>query len=146
MTKAEYKIALQDPRWKAKRAFIVKRDKNTCQKCGRTKYLQVHHIHYIFGNQPWEVPDNFLITLCSTCHKKEHEGKEISKFILHKKKAIKKKNNLVNINPKKKSKKKKKNKDRKKPKLHLDQNKRTSDEIKTKIINHKQIKKELNIK
>ncbi len=34
--------------------------------------LQVHHKAYREGKNPWESPDDELITLCSSCHKKEH--------------------------------------------------------------------------
>jgi len=45
---------------------VLKRDNNTCQKCGRKENLDVHH--KIPGIQDI---DN-LITLCRSCHKKEH--------------------------------------------------------------------------
>jgi len=83
MNKKEYKSLLRDPRWKIKRLGILKRDNNTCQHCKKSKkYLHVHHIWYIDGRDPWDVPDEFLITLCKGCHKKEHENKPISSFIL----------------------------------------------------------------
>ena len=75
MTKEEYAKLLKDPRWKLKRDKIIKRDKNTCIRCGDTKYLQVHHLIYKNTN-PWEYDDNDLITLCRNCHKSIHYKKE----------------------------------------------------------------------
>lgn len=34
--------------------------------------LNVHHVHYKYKAQPWDYPDEDLITLCVTCHMKEH--------------------------------------------------------------------------
>lgn len=34
--------------------------------------LEVHHKAYRVGKNPWDSPDDELITLCSSCHKKEH--------------------------------------------------------------------------
>ncbi len=34
--------------------------------------LEVHHKAYREGKNPWESPDDELIALCSSCHKKEH--------------------------------------------------------------------------
>ena len=78
MTKAEYKKLLQSPKWKAKRAKILERDNFKCTRCGETKYLQVHHVHYIQGRKPWQVPDFYLITVCRNCHKYYHEQNKIS--------------------------------------------------------------------
>lgn len=35
--------------------------------------LNVHHLHYKRGAAPWEYDDNELVTLCESCHKKEHD-------------------------------------------------------------------------
>lgn len=81
MNKEEYREALKDPRWLAKRDIIKKRDKHKCTKCGCRDNLHVHHTYYLPNKMPWEVPDDCLITLCKGCHAKEHEGKDISSFI-----------------------------------------------------------------
>jgi 5-methylcytosine-specific restriction endonuclease McrA len=86
VTKEEYSIHLQNPKWKEKRLKILRRDNFICQKCGSDNELNVHHIHYIQGNLPWQVPDRFLITLCRICHIKEHEDKPISSFVIKPKK------------------------------------------------------------
>ena len=89
MTKEEYSIHLQHPKWKAKRQKILIRDGFCCKKCGEKNNLNVHHIHYIENNLPWQVPDDFLVVLCRECHIKEHEGKQISEFIIKQKKRKK---------------------------------------------------------
>lgn len=82
MTKKEYRELLKDDKWKKKRLRILDRDNYRCRNCSNIKYLEVHHIHYIQGTKPWEVPDNYLITLYRTCHSKEHKGKDINSFVL----------------------------------------------------------------
>lgn len=53
------------------------RDKFTCQMCGAKASdgttLNVHHLRYHRGAQPWEYDDKELLTLCESCHKKEHD-------------------------------------------------------------------------
>ena len=65
-----YDQLLKDVKWKIKRLIILKRDKYKCKNCGSNKHLNVHHLKYI-GN-PWDCPDEFLITLCEKCHKEAH--------------------------------------------------------------------------
>lgn len=81
---------LKSGEWINKRLKIFRRDNFKCQKCGSTKNIQAHHKKYIKGKMPWEVPDNYLITLCSNCHNKEHENKNISEFLECKNKKNKK--------------------------------------------------------
>jgi hypothetical protein len=58
------------PQWRTKRAEILKRDNSRCVVCSAKENLHVHHLAYT--GQPWEAPNDDLVTLCSTCHKKEH--------------------------------------------------------------------------
>ena len=37
------------------------------------KVLNVHHNYYIVGKNPWEYPNDALVTLCESCHQKRHE-------------------------------------------------------------------------
>lgn len=73
-----YEEKLSDPRWKMKREKILDRDGHKCQWCGRTDRLQVHHKYYMkypdgrFA-EPWDYPDDKLITLCEDCHRKWHQ-------------------------------------------------------------------------
>jgi 5-methylcytosine-specific restriction endonuclease McrA len=56
--------------WKSKRDEILKRDGYECTRCSSTSDLHVHHI-VRKGNGGGESPSN-LITLCSSCHAREH--------------------------------------------------------------------------
>lgn len=70
MDKSEYFNKLKDPRWQAKRLFIFERDKFECVSCGsKDKTLTVHHNYYEQNKNPWEYPDDSLMTLCEDCHK-----------------------------------------------------------------------------
>ena len=76
-----YSDLLKDPRWQKKRLEIFQRDDFKCQGCGdRESTLNVHHQKYV-GN-PWECPDEFLITLCEDCHNHETYLKSIDLFEL----------------------------------------------------------------
>ena len=81
MNKKEYGKALRTKEWKHKRKEILKRDIFACTKCASKDNLHVHHTYYLEGKMPWEVPNDCLITLCKTCHEKEHEGRDIQSFI-----------------------------------------------------------------
>lgn len=72
-----YADKLKDPRWQKKRLEILNRDDFTCQICyDGESTLHVHHKYYILNREPWEYPDNLLITLCENCHKHEEEELE----------------------------------------------------------------------
>lgn len=65
----KYSEKLKDPRWQKKRLEIFQRDNFTCIDCmDTTKTLHVHHLDYISGNDPWEYPNEYLVTLCHECH------------------------------------------------------------------------------
>lgn len=44
--KQTYKEQLTDGRWLRKKNEILERDNYTCQRCGATSNLQVHHKEY----------------------------------------------------------------------------------------------------
>lgn len=57
----------EDPRWQQKRLRIMERDGWCCVSCGDTAAtLAVHHKMY--RGRAWDVPDDFLQTLCDACH------------------------------------------------------------------------------
>ncbi len=74
--KAQYKLDLKEPEWKAMVEKIRRRDNNTCKHCGCRKKkgieMNVHHLRYYPNRKPWEYDESDLITLCRDCHKKEH--------------------------------------------------------------------------
>lgn len=73
-----YAEKLQDPRWQQKRLRVMERDEFTCQACFNTEnMLTVHHKYYIYKKDPWDYPDEVLVTLCEECHKTQEEAKYI---------------------------------------------------------------------
>jgi hypothetical protein len=61
----------------------MQRDNFYCQICcDKNSTLNVHHLKYE-GNEPWDIDNSFLITLCESCHKEEHEiFKENAKYLI----------------------------------------------------------------
>lgn len=75
---SEYSEKLRDPRWQKKRLQILERDEWACQRCGDTNStLVVHHRRYLPDKEPWDYPDELLITLCKECHEYEKENTPI---------------------------------------------------------------------
>lgn len=57
-----------------KRCIIMSRDGYICQRCGiETISLNVHHLSYYPGREPWDYDDDDLITYCEDCHKNKHD-------------------------------------------------------------------------
>ena len=72
-----YSDKLKDPRWQKKRLEILNRDRFTCLACGDTKNtLHVHHCYYVSKREPWDYPNESLLTFCAKCHKGVDEDKE----------------------------------------------------------------------
>ena len=70
-----YKEKFLDPRWQKKRLEILARDEFCCQMCfDPESTLHVHHRYYETAKDPWDYPDNALVTLCDECHECEHEA------------------------------------------------------------------------
>ena len=82
MTKTNnYSDKLKDPRWQKKRLQIMNRDGFSCRNCGDSEStLQVHHLEYM--NNPWDVDDKKLLTLCESCHNEFSELNSKIKFCL----------------------------------------------------------------
>jgi hypothetical protein len=73
---ANYSEKLRDPRWQKRRLEIMQRDKFTCQICLDDKStLNVHHLWYRPGADPWDYENTALITLCENCHQFESENR-----------------------------------------------------------------------
>ena len=87
-TQTSYSDKLRNPKWQRKRLEIFERDGFTCTQCGDDKNeLQVHHKIYIPDIQPWEYPNDVLITLCKKCHDKEFVRWKYEVYLLHTLKA-----------------------------------------------------------
>ena len=65
--KLSYSEKLKNPKWQKKRLEIMKRDKFKCKLCGDDETtLSVHHLEY--SENPWDIDNSKLITLCEHCH------------------------------------------------------------------------------
>lgn len=66
--KTEYLLSKE---WKLKRIQVKERDNHSCQLCGATEDLHVHHMsgYNLIPNEPIDC----LVTLCKICHKAEHD-------------------------------------------------------------------------
>lgn len=61
----EYRKYIHSEAWRTRRKRALARAGHRCQVCGRTYWLQVHHISYQnLGNEP----DVDLSVLCGECH------------------------------------------------------------------------------
>lgn len=76
-----YKKKLLDHRWLVKRKEILERDEYTCQYpgCQNKDGLQVHHKEYIPTIEPWEYPNDMLLSLCAIHHEKELYRNKVEK-------------------------------------------------------------------
>lgn len=69
-TEVEYPPTEQgSPEYKIWRTSVMTRDANTCQKCGSTSNLEVHHIKTPQDNPELSLDMNNGITVCEDCHK-----------------------------------------------------------------------------
>ena len=68
----EYRTYMQSEAWQKVRRARLHIDDYKCQRCGRGKNLQVHHISYEHLGQAGEIED--LVTLCRECHEEIHKG------------------------------------------------------------------------
>ena len=80
-----YSDLLNTEEWRNKRLKIIKRDNCRCVYCGNRFHLHVHHKYYsAYPNgvlvDPWNYPDDALITLCSYCHQRVHARKKIKVY------------------------------------------------------------------
>lgn len=67
--KKTYSEKLRDPRWQKMRLLVMERDGFRCRQCNaKDKTLNVHHLIYEKGKEPWECGPEVLVTLCEDCH------------------------------------------------------------------------------
>lgn len=79
-----YSEKLKDPRWQKKRLEILERDNWACQRCEDIKStLVVHHRDYIKDKDPWDYPNDLLITLCEGCHQEQLDRSQIEQSLIH---------------------------------------------------------------
>jgi 5-methylcytosine-specific restriction endonuclease McrA len=83
-----YAQKLRDPRWQKKRLQIMERDGFACVDCRSKKTtLNVHHCYYYPRGEPWETPDDCLVTVCEDCHMRREETEQVIKITLARKLA-----------------------------------------------------------
>jgi hypothetical protein len=64
-----YAEKLGDPRWQRKRLLVMDHDGWRCIACRcMERTLNVHHLKYHRGMDPWDYPMEELVTLCWKCH------------------------------------------------------------------------------
>ena len=69
-----YSQKLADPRWIAMRDQVRQRDGNRCVNNPNHRMpLEVHHLIYTAGCEPWEYPLDNFVTLCRDCHLAAHQ-------------------------------------------------------------------------
>lgn len=74
MSKPTYFELLRDPRWQRRRLEIMQRAGFSCEYCAdRSSTLNVHHIWYEKGKDPWDYPDAALTCVCEECHEELHD-------------------------------------------------------------------------
>lgn len=79
-----YSEKLRDPRWQKLRLKILERDEWACALCeGCDVTLHVHHKLYRAGADPWDYPENELVTLCHDCHETVEAMKSEIGSMLH---------------------------------------------------------------
>lgn len=73
----DYKSKLKNPLWQKKRLEIMQRDGFKCVICNNhNSELHVHHSFYDRNiDNPWEYPDETMITICDNCHNDCHNSK-----------------------------------------------------------------------
>ena len=80
--KAAYREKLMDPRWQKRRLQVLERDGWTCGVCGDTETtLHVHHRWYE-GGDPWDAPDEALVTMCKECHEEDPYNRAAAMAVL----------------------------------------------------------------
>lgn len=70
--------------WKKKRLEILERDGYKCKNCGSTENLTIHHIYSLDNYPKMKLENNNLITLCTICHHKTHNGVYNPVFLINK--------------------------------------------------------------
>lgn len=83
MAKMTYAEQLRNPNWQRRRLEILSRSDFSCENCGDAEStLNVHHKYYRKGRMAWEYEDHELMALCESCHKQDHEHREVLDEIL----------------------------------------------------------------
>jgi hypothetical protein len=70
--KKPYSERLADGRWQMFRTNLLNAVNWKCQDCGAEgkegAWMQIHHIFYLVGKDPWDYPESLLRCVCDSCH------------------------------------------------------------------------------
>ena len=69
-TNSRYISYLHSKEWRAKRRQVIKRCNDTCERCGKFRVAEVHHLTY---ERVYEELLEDLQGLCKPCHAFEHD-------------------------------------------------------------------------
>jgi hypothetical protein len=87
--KSEFFEKYKHPNWQKKRLEVMEAANFECQHCGeKNETLNVHHLSYKKGRDPWEYDKAELMCLCEGCHESMHEMEDRLKDALHKYKVM----------------------------------------------------------
>ena len=67
-----YEHLLKDERWKLFRLRVMSERGCSCEYCGSTETIQIHHTKYVKGRLPWEYDIKDMRVVCRICHQKIH--------------------------------------------------------------------------
>lgn len=70
--KEYYNRLLEDKRWKEFRLKVLSERGCSCEYCGSTEIIQIHHTEYVKGRLPWEYDIKDMRVLCKRCHQRIH--------------------------------------------------------------------------
>ena len=87
----QYREKFKDPRWQKLRLKVLERDMWYCQICyDPDNTLHIHHRYYTPNTEPWDYPQESLVTLCEECHQRETDtiSESIAELVLAAKKQF----------------------------------------------------------
>jgi len=80
-----YTEKLRDPRWQRRRLEVMQNAGFACERCNADDViLNVHHIVYRRGAEPWDYDDDDLACLCEDCHDREHRAIDMLRRLIRK--------------------------------------------------------------
>jgi 5-methylcytosine-specific restriction endonuclease McrA len=77
-----YEEKLKDQRWidlRDKALDCFRNHGANCVACGNPDDIQVHHIKYVWGREPWDYSVDELTPLCKHCHSIYHKNMKLLK-------------------------------------------------------------------
>ena len=74
-THRSYAEKLRDPRWQKVRLEVMNKARFCCQMCGdHEATLNIHHVNYTKGKEPWDYESENFRCYCEDCHKEIEES------------------------------------------------------------------------